>query len=195
MSDYWHPPVEGYLRGPPKNFGRSAYAVEVNPWSRRGEIEAALLFRGSIVSAFGYIDTRLTELAIRTSVMPEYNGMREKLPFVFQRRVKYLREIFGMQPLIRYQPYARQFFERLERSYKLRNVVAHAQMQVLPDWGVTFTHFDWGDDNQLIKLTERFALPDLERLAWRFTRFSRLAQFLLERIEQDQILPSIDEAS
>lgn len=195
MSDYWHPPIEGYLRSPPNNSGRSAYAVEVNPWARRGEIEAALLFRGSIVSAFGYIDTRLSELAIRTSVMPEYLGMREKLPFTFQRRINYLREIFDTAPLERYQPYARQFLYRLEQNYELRNLVAHARMQVLPDWGVTFVHFVRGDGNQLLEVNKRVLVSELERAAWRLCRLSRLTQFLLERIESDQILPPIVEAN
>jgi hypothetical protein len=195
VSDYWHEPIEGHLRNPPKNLGRSAYAVEVNPWARRGEIEAALLFRGSIVSAFGYIETRLSELAIRTSVMDEYIGLREKLPFTFGRRVKYLREIFEIPPLIKYQPYAGQFLDRLEQNYELRNLVAHARMQVLPDWGVTFVHYRHGDDNQILEVRKRILVSELEKAAWRLSRLSRLAQLLLERLERDGILPTMIEAS
>lgn len=195
MTDYWHSHVGDFLRAPPKNLGRSAYAVEVNPWARQGEIEAALFFRGSIVSAFGYIDTRLSELAVRTSVMPEYLDMREKLPFTFQRRIKYLRDIFETIPLDKYQPYARQFFDRLERNYELRNLVAHARMQVLPDWGVIFVHIERGVGNQLIQKTRRVPLDELERMAWRLCRLSRLAQLLLERVEQEGILPSINDLS
>ena len=195
MSDYWHEPIQGHLRNPPKNLGRSAYAVEVDPWARRGEIEAALLFRGSIVSAFGYIETRLSELAIRTSVMDEYFGLREKLPFPFGKRVKYLREIFKLPPLMKYQPYACQFLDRLEENYELRNLVAHARMQVSPDWGITFILYQHGDGNQIIEVRKRILLSELEKAAWQLSRLSRLAQLLLERLEQDGILPSIIEAS
>ncbi len=123
--------------------------------------------------------------------MPEYVGMREKLPFTFGKRVSYLREIFARAPLDKYQPYASQFLRRLEENYELRNLVAHARMQVLPDWGVTFIHFERGTGNQLLEVKKRILVTELERVAWRLCRLSRLAQLLLERVERDEILPPI----
>jgi len=194
VSEYWSTPVEGFLREPPKNLARSAYAVEVNPWTRRGDIEAALLFRGAIVSAFGYIDTRLSELALRTSLMPEYIGLRANLSGLFGKRIGYLREVFAKPPLKQFEGFAAQFLDRLEAHYKIRNLCAHAKMQVMPDWGVTFEDYNPQRDNVVSYRRELLLPSELERLAWRVSRLSRLCQYLLGKLDEQIELPSIRDA-
>lgn len=191
MTEYWETPIDSFLRRPPRNLARSAYAVEVNPWVRRGDVEAALLFRGTIVSAFGYIDTRLSEVAIRSSLMPEYEGLRGNLSFKFSSRMKYLREIIEFGPFFDFRNVAEAYLSRLEAHYEIRNIAAHAHMQVLPDWGVTFTDYSPNKDRKITKRQRRLTLHELERSAWRLARLSRLCQTFIDELEQRTSIPAL----
>src|SRR6476469_910421 len=76
------------------NYVRSPYAIEYNPWTTMQEIEDATLYRGVIVSAFAQIETRLGEIAIRSSRMPPYQALRTRFPFKAEQRVAFLRRVF-----------------------------------------------------------------------------------------------------
>ena len=191
-NDYWHRPIAEFLRNRPKNHARSAYAFEVNPWTTRGDVEAAQFFRGTIVSGFGYIDTRLSELAIRISKMPEYRDLRSTFPYSFGKRVHYLPEVFSKPPLEEFGGLALQFLARLESHYELRNLAAHGKMQVMPDWGVTFTDYPATKGDKITQRRERFTPAMLEAAAYKVARFSRLSQLLLVWLERSVELPPIE---
>lgn len=192
MTSYYAKPINSYLRDPPKHgVRRSAYEVETNPWSRRGDVEAALLFRGTIVSAYGYIESRMAELAIRISRMPEYDGLRASFPFAMDKRVSYLRRAFARAPLSSVQATAELALSRFESASEMRHQVAHARMHVQPDWGVVFEDYKRGDDGQLTHRTGRYLLDDLERAAWRAAWQSRLCQRLLDDLDRSELLPPI----
>jgi len=72
--------MEQFLRPAPKTLARSAYAVEVNPWTTKGDIEAALLFRGTIVSSYGFIETTLGEVCVRASRIEKFAALRSSFP-------------------------------------------------------------------------------------------------------------------
>lgn len=126
--------------------------------------------------------------------MPEYQGLKGNLSFKFKNRMNYLRQILQSEPFSGYKDVAEAFLIRLERQYELRNIVAHAHMQVLPDWGVTFTDYTPQKNNEIAKRQRRFALAELERLAWRMAKLSRLCQLLLNQLEQRVELPNLIDA-
>ncbi|OJU58969.1 MAG: hypothetical protein BGO08_04590 [Altererythrobacter sp. 66-12] len=171
---------------------RSAYEVEINPWSRRGDVEAALFFRGAIVSAYGYIETILGEICIKASRLPQYAVLRESFPHSADQRVSFLRRAFALDPLREYQPWATLFLDQFETHGELRNLAAHAYMQVLPNWGVTFRDLRRDGPAMINSRSQRMTIPELEVAAWRATRLSRLCQHLVNRLNAAEILAKID---
>lgn len=193
-QDYYALEIDHYLRLPPKGPARSAYAIEVNPWARRADVEAALFFRGSIVSAYGYIETRLGEICIRCSRLEAYASKRKSFPDSTSKRIEFLKLVFAFGPLAPHERFAVLFLQKFERTQELRHQVAHARMQVLPDWGITFEDITQSKGSSLSLRNSRFTYADFETLAWRATRLSRLLQFLLDRLGAFDILPPMHAA-
>jgi hypothetical protein len=191
MSEYWNRDLKRFLRGPTTSWMRSAYAIEVTPWTTKGDIEAALLFRGTIVSAYGYVETRLGELGYRCSAMPEYCDIEDQFPYRMPSRLSFLRRCFAGVPLVKFQDTAERFFIRFEGSAKVRHLAAHARMQVLPDWGATFHDFYKPKGEHMNYRTQRYKLRDLEKEAFRAAMTSRLCQRLADDLEAQQILPEL----
>ena len=190
MSGYYDLPIETYLRPPPQGVVRSAYAVEVNPWVRRGDIEAALLYRGTIVASYGYIETRLAELSVRASRIPIYSERRAKFPYKMKNRISFLRAVFSEGPLSEYNGIAVSYLKRFEGMAELRHLAAHARMQVLPDWGVVLQYFEPAE-KAIAQQTKRITLKNLEIEAYKAARFSRVTQLLADRLEQTGALPQL----
>ena len=188
-SDYYKRPIQPFLRDPPNTHARSAYAVEVNPWTTRGDVEAALLFRGAIVSAHGEIDFRIASLCIRCSYIEQYLNVREKYPYSFTGRLKYLRQVFYFGPLARYKNFAYTVLDRLEGDYEFRNLIAHARMQVLPENWVIFQDFPRSDGLEVTKRQEPLPLIELERRAWKAALRSRACQRLSCALDNAGVLP------
>jgi len=194
VSDYWQTSLDEHLRPPPANgWRRSAYEVEINPWSRRGDVEAALLFRGAIVSAYGYIETVLGDISLRASRLPRYAALRETFTHTAEQRVAFLRRAFALPPLASHQRWAAMFLDRFEAHSHLRNLAAHARMQVLPNWGVTFHDLRREGPSSVSRRSQRMTLPELELAAWRAARLARLAQRLIGRLDDTAVLPAISE--
>ncbi len=192
MSDYYSKPIATYLRKPPKTLARSAYAVEINPWVPRADIEAALSFRGTIVSALAYIEGSLGDIAIRCSRVEIYSEIRSEFPHTLTKKTKFLRKVFQFGPLQPYRSWADQFLNRVEAYSELRNLVAHARMQVMPDCGVTFQHYPRNTPREAILERKRLTMEELELVAWKAARLSRLFQRLYNHLETQQILPPLE---
>lgn len=188
-GDHYSSPLNPLLRKAPNGIARSAYAVEINPWARKGEIEATLLFRGTIISAFGYIETRLGDLAIRCSRLDQYAALRDSFPHSTEKRVAFLRRAFALAPLVPYQRYATLFLNRVEQAAGLRHMVAHSRMQVLPNWGVTFHDIPKAGPGSITKRSHRLTLDQLELEAWKSARLSRLCQTLMDRLDAAGVVP------
>lgn len=193
MSDYWLSSLTPLLRDPPpKSHRRSAYEIETNPRSRRGDVEAALLFRGAIVSAYGYIESTLGEICVRASRLPHYAALRESFPHSADQRMSFLRQVFATAPLLDYQSWAKMFLDRLKDQSDLRNLAAHSRMQVLPGWGVTFHDLRRDGPSNVTIRRQRMTITELEVAAWRAARLSRLCQNLVDRLNHTAILPPVD---
>jgi hypothetical protein len=178
------------LRRPPAGrYLKTLYAVEANPWPQKEDIESALFFRGVVVSAYGSIETRLAELAIRISRLHCYASLKSEFPYKSENRLKYLREAFSFGPLKPYEKTAEQFCKRFENSAELRHLIAHAWMQVLPEWGIIMKDFKVEKGGIITQRHRRFSLETLELFAYRTARLSRLAQMLSDRLNATDILP------
>lgn len=190
MPTYWDRSANGFLRRPTRTWMRSAYAIEVNPWTTKGDIEAALLFRGTIVSAHGYIETRLGELCFRCSRMPEYNGLRSQFPSKLKGKISYLQCAFSQPPLEPFADIAVRFFKRVEESADLRHLVAHARMQVESEWGVVFHDYIHPIGGAVRYRRERMTLDQLEFAAFRAAKLSRSCQRLADHLERSELIPA-----
>lgn len=191
MIGYYHRPIEDFLRKPPSSYARSAYAVEVNPWVPRGDVEAAIFFRGVIVSAFGQIETDLAFICLRCSRIGTYANLRGEFPHSLDKKLSFLKSAFSDGPLKKHRETALSFLGRVENLKQLRNLAAHARMQVMPEWGVTFHHYPEQWKGGVTSATERLTLEKLEQCAHRCARLSRLLQSLIERLNRTGILPEV----
>ena len=183
--------IGDYLRTPRIWWMRSAYAIEVSPWVNREQVEAALLFRGAIVSAHGYIETRLAELAIRSSRMTEYSELRATFPYPHKKRLAYLREVFSKAPLAAYRQTAERFLVKFDKGADFRHLIAHSRMQVEGDL-VIFQDFKVEANNTPMHRRLPVTIWDLEKHAWKAVCLSRICQRLAEGLESAEILPRLD---
>ncbi len=190
---YYQRPIEQFLRAMPKTHARSAYAEEVNPWTTKGDVEAALLFRGTIVSAFGYIDCKLVELCLRASRLDMYARLRSKFPYSQPERLKFLRKAFSFGPLKPYQPIATLMADKIEQDATVRHLVAHARMQVLPENFVSFHDYPRSDSVGVSYRRTPMSMLELERQAWKAALRSRTFQMLYCKLEEANVLPKLED--
>lgn len=175
----------GYRRDP----GRFDCMVEVNPWTPEPDALAAMLYRGVIVSAWGFIETHLNELAIRCSWHPAYMPLLAKYPRLLNDRLQYLRRVLGVPgPLHSYRTFGQSFIDRFAASAALRNTMAHARMQLVPPMGIKFIEVG-RFDGDLQQRYRRYQLEELAAMARRATRLSRLCQRIVVQINERGLLP------
>jgi hypothetical protein len=173
-----------YFRESKWQLAKSAYAIVINPWDSQEDTEAVLLWRGAIVSSFAYVETRLAELAITISRLPDYAGLRTTYPRRLDSRRAYLRQAFSFGPLAPYERLAMGILDRFERAGDLRHLMAHAAMDIGGPLGARFSDFPESDGIAITQRLELMPLAKLEREAWRSARFSRLVQRLLYSLEE-----------
>jgi hypothetical protein len=172
---------------------RSPYALEYNPWTSKPEIEDAMFYRGVIVSAFAQIETRLGELAIRASLLPQYLEIGERFPFTAEKRVAFLRKAFALDPLAPYGEIAIGFLDRFRDIAGLRHMMAHGRMQVLGGQ-ITFHDFPQSDGTAISTRRQPFVFAGLEVLAWRSAKLARIGHRLSGRLDGLNILPALEDA-
>jgi hypothetical protein len=174
-------------------YARSPYALEYNPWTSKPEIEDAMFYRGVIVSAFAQIETRLGELAIRTSLLQQYLEISERFPFTAEKRAAFLRKAFTLDPLAPHKEIAVGFLDRFRDIASLRHMMAHGRMQVLGGQ-ITFHDFPQSDGTAISTRRQSFVFPGLEVLAWRSAKLARMCNRLSSRLDALDILPRLEEA-
>lgn len=185
----------GPLRRSEWQWAKSAYAIEVNPWVSREEAEAVLLFRGTIVAAYGYVESRLAEIAIRASRIEAYAGLRPTFPYAMDRRVAFLKDVFSRGPLGAYGAPAAKFLDRFMATTDLRHMMAHARMELVGDlagWGATFHDYRPDAGGTIRYRRRRMKLAEIEHEAWAASRLSRLGQVLYVRLQATGVLPPIE---
>ncbi len=115
-----------------KDMQRYTYMIETNAWTRDSDLADAVLFRGAIVAAWGYIETTLIELAIRSSHMSEYSQINARYPYKLDGRINYMRTVLkSVGPFAQFCTIGEQFLDRFEAAAELRHIMAHGKMQVL----------------------------------------------------------------
>lgn len=176
-------------------YGPHGLALEINPWQTKSLVDDAHLYRGAIVSAWANVDTSLMEITIRASCHPAYAGAREFYPSRFRDRIQYLRKILTMPgPLAEFRQLGEAVLKRYGADADLRNMMAHARMTQLLDWGVTFSGFMAKSGHEISQYRRRISREELEVIALRAARFSRAVRKLMTQVNVLNLLPPLDEA-
>jgi hypothetical protein len=181
--------LERYIRKTSVYFIRSAYAVEVTPWTTKTDVEAALFLRGVIVSAHASIETRLAEACDRFA---QFETAQEtvKIPYSLKDKISYLQRFFRQPPFDSHKMTAERFFQRVLSGAELRHQIAHARMEVTDiRWGVDFYDFVTPKKMPTECRHLRLSVDVLEKEAWRAARLSRICQMLLGHLDSLSILP------
>ncbi|WP_426018431.1 hypothetical protein [Brevundimonas sp. DWR2-3-1b1] len=148
----------------------------VNPWVRDHELAHALILRSSILWSYSHVEQKLTDLVIRCSSEAEYRDIAEKPPFSSSARVKYLRKVLAAPgPLHRFQSFGTAILDRYDASRTVRNRMAHADMEVLQNWGIVFDEIVI-DGGEISHRRERYWEGRLEDEAVKAARFSKAVQ-------------------
>ncbi len=170
---------------------RFAIMIEANPWTPQEAMEKALLYRGSIVAAWGNIETWLSELAVRASHADAYRGLKESFPYKIESRIGFLEQVLRLPgPLQPYASLGLLILVRVRNSAELRNRMAHARMRVLPNWGVTFEELV-GQKDRVIVRQHRYSPQQMEEFARRATRLSRFVQRAAGELDRKKLLPPL----
>lgn len=169
-----------------------SWKAQVNPWTPPEELLRVLALRGAVVWSFGHIEQKLTEVMIRSSYPDCYAGLRSSAPFVMKKRFAYLREVLDLPgPLSPYRSIGLLMIERIERVWPLRNMMAHADMDIGPMGPVRFQQIELA--NGLKTHWKPFYAGQLEEVAAKAGRLSRLCQRLMDRLEAKKLLPTFEE--
>lgn len=162
----------------------------INPWVQDGDLARVLILRSAILWSYSHIEQRLTDLAIRCSHSPEYRDIREKPPFSSGARITYLRKVLETEgPLSPYASLGRAILDRYERSRVIRNRMAHADMEVLPQWAIVFNEIVIDGAEITLRRTNYWP-GQLEREAVKAARFSQAVQRIHYAMFANDPLPS-----
>lgn len=154
------------------------WRATVNPWTRDDELAKAMILRSAILSCYSHAEQKITDLVMRCSARDEYRELQDKAPFTSGGRFKYLRKVLATDgPLTPFKGVVEGVLARYERGRDFRNLLAHADMEVLQYWGVTFDEIIV-EGNEITHRRPRFTFEDLEALAVRASSFSRACQRL-----------------
>lgn len=174
----------------------SEYEIEANPWARKEDVEAAMLFRGVSISSWAAVETTLSEIAFRASCHQAYIEIREGFPYRLSDRLRYFKAVLDRPgPLTPYNNLARLVVARWKTGATMRHILAHGRMRVLSGPGkistVTFTDVRPAQGGNGTLRTTMMALNDFGAGARRAARFSRLVQRLFMRLDAGDLLPQL----
>lgn len=173
---------------------RFAFMTEVSPWTPQEDMMQATLYRGAVLSSWGYIDTALSEISFRCSKLAAYSEIRNRYPYKYSSRIAYLETVLNSPgPLSPYRSFGSNFLSRFKKSAPLRHTMAHASMRVLPQWGAVFTEFTSGKDDSVVRRTQRYQITELEALARKASRLSRICQRIEHVLTTEKLLPAVTE--
>jgi hypothetical protein len=125
-----------------------------SPWETAGghdELATVIFLRGAILSSYGFIETQLNELAIRSSRFEIYHSLRGSFPRSLPERLDYLTQAFGLLgPLYVVKDLGIELVDDFRKRQVHRNKWAHGQLKVHPGNGrnrwlnswITVTNFN-----------------------------------------------------
>lgn len=173
----------------------SPLRVEINPWTLDSTLHEVMQLRGAYVAAWGTIETRLTELAIRASKHEKYSSIRASFPSRRPDRLKFLEAVCTAEgPLKPFVGLIAAAVQRFRAGLELRDMLAHARMQVLsgPGDGATITLKGYtAAGDSIASRNGLHSLRDLRETTYRATRLSRCVDCLYGRI--GQLLPELSD--
>jgi len=138
-----------------------------SPWETLGghdELATVMFLRGAILGSYGFIETKLSEIAIRSSRIGEYSRLQSKFPWKTADRLKYLSRAFDLEGVLKnHAPLGKKLVDDFAAVQVHRNKWAHGSLSVLPGsandrWGgawITLTNINPGHD-QLDVTTDRW---------------------------------------
>lgn len=170
------------------------YNLEINPWTPNNLLNNSMLCRGAIISAWGYIETTLIELAIRASHMDQYCSLSARYPYRLEGRINFMRKVLDSEgPFFQFRRHGHTFLDRFERAAELRHILAHAKMQILVM--IIFVDYSPAQNGMISRRYRRFTIDQLEQMARKATRLSRLMHISYEAINRAGFLPPLGELS
>ncbi|MBA4804712.1 MAG: hypothetical protein H2038_08695 [Brevundimonas sp.] len=162
----------------------------INPWVQDADLARVLILRSSILWSYSHVEQKLTDVAIRCSMVPEYRDLRETPPFSSAARISYLRKVLATDgPLSRFQRLGTAILDRYEASRAIRNRMAHSDMKVLPRGPTTFDEIVI-DGGRITHRISNYWPGQLEAVAVRAARFSRAVQHIHYVMFADDPIPS-----
>jgi len=178
----------------------SEFEIETNPWALKDDVESALFYRGAALSAWAQIESLLIELAFRASCDDAYRQIRGSYPYKLPNRLAYFRAVLDAPgPLSPYHALGRALIERWERAATMRHIMAHGRMRILSGPGpiatVTFVDIRPAGKGHGTMRETKLSLADMERGALKVTRFSRVLQRIIGRLDQGSLLPPLETES
>ena len=179
-----------------KNIDPLRYALEINPWTPADDLREATLWRGVIVGAWGSVETTLKEIALRASKTDPYGSIDCRIPNSRSELVSHLRGVLIIEgPLCSIRNEIDELLSGYDQGANDRNLLAHAHMEVLGNWGATFKAFHAKRDKQggdhFVYNRIRKTIGELDDMARIATELSHKAQFIRDRIDEGALLMSI----
>jgi hypothetical protein len=134
------------------------------PWETSGgcsELATVTFLRGALLGSYGFIETQLNELAIRSSRIPIYHDLMPRFSKQLNNRLDYLCKAFSSEgPLKREEKRGLNLIEKFRSLQSDRNKWAHGRLTVLPGstanrWdGATITLSNYNPTTTGFRLTE-----------------------------------------
>lgn len=170
---------------------RMTIMVEPMPWLLHGDCAEALMFRGAIVAAWGYVDTTLSELAVRCSKCDDYETLRAAFPSAANRRTAYLKLVLGAPgPLAPYRGIGHLFLDRFAATERTRHMMAHGRMKMTAPHLIEIEEIDTSPGGSLSFRRQKLRLADLEGFARTATKLSRFMHRAVHEIDKRKLLPA-----
>lgn len=169
------------------------YAAESNPWTNHEDLLRATAARGAIVSAWAQLDGYLTEVIARSARYLAYQDLLPpKFPSQRPKRIELLSSMLQAEgPLHRWRREGQAYLDHFGEADEVRNILAHAQMQVLPMWGVTFKEYLPVKGGGFVEKPHRVTVEQLEEVAVYWARFSRRVDRIVRVMQNRGLLPAI----
>lgn len=143
-----------------------------SPWETVGgcdELATVIFLRGAILGSYGFVETKLNEIAIRSSRIDEYHQLQTKFPWKIGDRLKYLSRVFDLDGVLKHKaPSGKELVDDYRAILEQRNKWAHGSIAVLPGMGtnrwcgawITLTNIDSGND-QFSLTTDRCTIDQI----------------------------------
>lgn len=107
-----------------------------SPWETLGghdELATVTFLRGAILGCYGFVETQLNEIAIRSSRIEEYYKLQAKFPWKFADRMNYLSKAFSVAGILKdIAPDGKKLVKDFVAMQNHRNKWAHGALAVMP---------------------------------------------------------------